>query len=257
MLLNVFLVYIINNVQATEVYAFQLLNCLYACNPVEVLLPYLTVIFNLLLQRMQEAMKEGKTARYCRLFLHSMCVFSAVYGPHVMCSTLETITPGLVGMIVMNIWSFNRAKCATSDDVDATQMVVGATRLLVESTVVTQKPEIWGSLLKSVVVLVDQSPSKGNLSSSAADDILLGDEDGAGEGGPEFDSAYSKLAYAYIPQVDPCADVSAQNAPLYFGKHLGAFLHSSSGAQYASLIPQLVDSAETTVLYNLIQQSGN
>lgn len=229
-------------------YSFKLLNALYACNPISTLGQYLPTILNLLLQRMQEAVKEGKTARYCRLFIHSLCVFSAVYGPQLLVETLETITPGLVGMLVLNIWSVNRDKLAAADEVEVKQTIVGATRLLTESPFLLQKPDVWGSLLKSTVALLGATS---HSRTNTAEDLLLGEE-GTGES-TEFDSAYSKLAYATIPVVDCCAEVDTAAAPAYFAKSFVAFSRSA-GAQIMSGIPQFLDASEVAALQQLMQK---
>lgn len=201
-------------------YSFRLLNALFTCNPLATLSPYLPTIFNLLLHRMQETAKENKKARYCRLFLHSLCVFSAVHGPQVLCQSLEALTNGLVSMLVMNIWPMNVENLAGADDLEVKQTVVGATRLLTEAPLLTQKPEVWISLLRSTF------PLMGSGGSNAGDQLHLGDEEAGGDG-MEFDSAYSKLAYATIPPVDPCADVDTSAIGAYFGQRMNAFLKTS------------------------------
>ena len=237
-------------------YSFRLLNALYSCNPVATLSPYVPTILNLLLQRMQEAVKEGKTARYCRLFVHSLCVFSTVYGPQLLCDTLETITPGLVGNLIMNIWSVNSDKLAAADDMEVVQSIVGATRLLTEAPVVYGRPEVWGSLLRSTWVMLDKSSGSGG--DGKAEDLLLGggDEEGALGGEQfEFDSAYSKLAYATIPSVDPCADINITAAPGYFAKGFSAFVQTK-GAQYMQLVPECLGVNNAAALQSLLQQKG-
>jgi hypothetical protein len=139
------------------VYSFKLLNALFACTPQAALAPYVPTIFNLLLTKMQESVKESKKTRYTRLFLHSLCVFSAVYGPQAMCETLERITPGLTGMLIGNILPFNVENLAGADDVEVKQTAVGLTRLLVEAPLLLQKPEVWGTLLRCTWPIIQVS----------------------------------------------------------------------------------------------------
>mmetsp|Transcript_30239 Transcript_30239/g.50587 ORF Transcript_30239/g.50587 Transcript_30239/m.50587 type:complete len:1000 (+) Transcript_30239:127-3126(+) len=236
--------------KGTEIHAFKLLNSLYACNPLSTLMQYLPTIFNLLLQRMQATVKESKTARYCRLFIHSMCVFSVIYGPQPLCETLETITAGLVRMVVMNVWSHNRTACASCDDADVKQMVVGITRMLVEPSVISSQPDVWIDLFRDVWVLISKESSK---HSAAVEEFLLGEEE-AGIGSMEFDSSYSKLAYAAIPSVDPCAQVGPEDA--HFAKSMALFLHSPAGAPFSALISQSLDASEQSALQSLLQLKG-
>jgi hypothetical protein len=242
--------------QATEVYSFQLLNALYACNSLDTLRPFLPTVFNLLLHRMQVAVKESKTSRYCRLFLHSMCVFSAVHGGQPLGDILEAITAGLTSMIIQNIWSFNREKCAGSDALEVKHIVVGAARLLVESQAVCGNPEVWGSLLKSVWACVDEnSSSSGGAAAAAlaADWANDAEEGGAGGGLGDFDSAYSKLAYATIPEIDPCADCTQAPAQ-YFAQTLAAFFKQPQGAQFYALLPKYLDANEAAAAQRLLAQ---
>ena len=210
---------------------------------VATLQPFLPTIFNLLLQRMQASVKESKVVRFARLFIHSLCVFSAAYGPALLCDTLEAMTAGLVGMLVQNIWSVNAEKLSTGDDQEVKQTIVGSTRLLTESAHLQSKPEAWSSLLRSTAILVGKVVSVGTNTGPSADDLLNGDDENAGES-LEFDSAYSKLAYATIPGVDVCAEVDSKAAPAFFAKQLVAKV----GA-----IPQGLDARQVEMIQKLLQ----
>lgn len=191
---------------------------------------------------MQESVKESKTTKYCRMFLHSLCVFCSVHGCNVITETFESITPGLLSMIVLNIWVPNRVACLSSGDEEVKQMIVGITRLLVENVpVVVQKPEVWCSLLQTVWVLLDQTSSS---SSSTSNDNLFqgGDDDDeaavvGGGGGVEFDSAYSKLAYATIPSIDPCVDINS--GIVFFTQRFAQFIQNNN--QFVTLISQALE----------------
>ncbi len=229
-------------------YSFQLLNALFTCNPLATLQPYLPTIFNLLLQRMQASVKESKTVRFARLFLHALCVFTVAYGASVLCETLEAITSGLTGMLIQNIWSVNADKMSSGDDQEVKQTIVGATKLLTESPHIAAKPEIWGSLLKSAVVLVGKVSSVGTNTGPSADDLLNGDDE---QETHEFDSAYSKLAYASTPSVDICSDVESSKASAYFGQQLAAF--SGTHGQLFGLVGQVLTPPEAAVLQSVMQ----
>lgn len=228
-------------------YSFRLLNTLYSCGQHATLAQYLPTIFNLLLTRMQDSVKESKKTRYCRLFLHSLFVFATVFGPQALCDTLETITNGLVGMLMLNILPFNVENLASGDDIEVKQTIVGATRLLVEAPLLQQKPDVWGSVLRSIWPLMGKAT--GNKLNT--DEFLMDEE----AGGLEFDSAYSKLAYATIPPVDCCAEVEVTAAPAFFAKRLSAFLNSN--AAFAQGIPQVFNDAEqTAALQSFLRQQG-
>lgn len=197
---------------------------------------------------MQESMKETKTPRYCKLFLHVICVFSAVHGAKLLYDTLEAMTQGLTGMIIMNVWSHNRAACASSDVLELKQFVVGASKLLTESPV-TQKPEVWGSLFKSILALVDAGAQK-----TAEYSGSFGDEDGADDEAREFDNAYSKLAFASVVTEDPLASITSTPAA-YFANILSTFTRSAPG-QYTAIIQSALDQREAAALQALLQANN-
>lgn len=236
--------------KATEVYSFKLLNALYACNSMATMAQYLPTIFNLLLHRMQEAARDSKTSRYCRLFLHSLCVFSVVYGSQALLDNLEKLTVGLTAMII-NVWAANRSTCASMDSDDIKHMIVGGTRMLVEGhAAVAQNPDVWGSLLWSLFAL---TAAGSDLASTSAGVGVSTELDGTILESMEFDSSYSKLAYASVPTPDPCRDISTDGTT-YFATQLSSFLRAQP--QYANTIPQFLPTDEAAALQALLQQRG-
>ena len=71
--------------KATDVYAFALLDALVTHCQLAALAPYMGTVWNLLLHRMQELMKDTKTPRYCRSFVHTLCLYAAIHGGQVHC----------------------------------------------------------------------------------------------------------------------------------------------------------------------------
>lgn len=172
-----------------------------------------------------------------------------MHGPQLLCDLLETITPGLVSMIVLNVWSVNREQCAGLDGIEVKQLVVGSTRLLLESTTVLQKQDLWSSLLKTIFVMANK-----NAGSSSTTELPHVDFEGTALEAMEFDSTYSKLAYATLPTIDGCADVS--DGTIFFGSKLAAFLQTPDGGKYASLIPQALEPTEVVALETLLKRSS-
>ena len=202
---------------------------------------------------MQEVAKDNKTARYSRLFLHSLSVFCAVYDAQTLCDVLESITAGLISMIILSIWSVNRETCAAADAADRKQIVVGAAKLLTETSTVAQKPEVWGSLLKTIMAVVQQdtgATGPGGLTGAAGSD--LADLEGTVLEAAEFDSTYSKLAYATLPDIDPCASIPSAGA--FFAGKLKVFLQQPAGAQLSAVIGQALAPQEATALHAMLQQ---
>ena len=234
--------------QGTEAYSFILLNSIFSNNPIETLSPFLPTIFNLLLMRLQESSKESKVSKYSRCFLHSLCVFCISFPAQVLHDQLETITNGLVSMITLNIWEPNRDNCAAADKTEIRQMLIGGTHLLLQSALVT-KQSVWGSLLNTLVALAEAASGGGtNL---ASDDFFLADDEEVG--GKEFDSTYSRLAYAQIPTADSTAAIAS--APAYFLTMLSQFCAASPG-QNINAIQASIDPKFSNALQKLLADNN-
>lgn len=241
--------YIHTYIQASEAYSFILLNSIFSNNPIETLSPFLPTIFNLLLMRLQESSKESKVSKYSRYFLHSLCVFCISFPAQVLHDQLEAITNGLVTMITLNIWEPNRENCAAADKTEVRQMLIGGTHLLLQSAVVT-KPNVWGSLLNTLVFLANAAQSSGSAN-LVSDDFFLADDEEMG--GKEFDSTYSRLAYAHIPTVDSTAAISS--APGYFLSMLSQFCAASPG-QNVNMVQASIDPNFSNALQKLLADSN-
>lgn len=186
--------------KSTESHAFSLLNTIFVFSNIAFLSAFTPTIFNLLLIRLQEHNKDtsSKSHRYCKQFIHSMCLFSALFGGTVLFETLDKLTPGLPAMLVSQVWGQNRQLCAAVESVEEQQHVIyGATRLLCESPL-SGNAEVWGSLLKSVVLVVDSLQVVSSLPSRGAEteEALWVDEEAAAK---DFDTTYSKLSCAGVP----------------------------------------------------------
>lgn len=229
--------------QTTDTYAFKLLDVLIANNTLSTLSAYMTTIWSLLLHRMQEMMKETKTPRYCRQFIHSFCLFAALFGGAALNDALNLLSKDLVNMVVLQIWTFNRSSCSTADPQDVKEMIVGGTRILCETSV-RQDPQAFGSLMKSIVVLLDSSVA------AVHEDIEGLDEEADSR---EFDTAYSRLAYAAVDDVD--VTESIPSGPLYFASALSNLSRSQPGT-IGSLVRSSLDDKEVAVLQALLSKGG-
>jgi exportin-2 (importin alpha re-exporter) len=202
-------------------------------------------IWNLLLHRMQELMKDTKTPRYCRSFLHTFSLYAAVHGGAALQDSLGALDPGLVKMVVMQVWSFNRASCASAEALEVKQMVVGGTKVLCE-TAIANDPDAFCSLLKSVLALLAGAGAK---NTEEIESFLDEDPDSR-----EFDSTYSKLAYAQVVDVDPTASIPS--GPVFFVTSLAALTRSRPGS-YGPAIRNALDEKEAQALQALLAQSGH
>ena len=214
------------------------------------MLPYLPTVFNLLLHRMQDQMKDTKTPKYCRYFLHFITLFSMTYSAVTLYELFETITVGLNQIIILNVWSYNISACCSLDKYEVRQMIVGSTKILLE-TPVNVNSELFIAVLKYILILIDTEISKNSIRSNSVDDSEVAvDEEAESR---EFDSTYSKLAYAQLPEVIQSAEVT--QCHIYFIQKLVAFCSSHPG-QYAPVISQSLDPKLSLILTELLTSQG-
>lgn len=192
---------------------------------------------------MQEQMKETKTPRYCRLFIHSMSLFAAVYGGDALYKALSALEDGLVKMVILQIWEINRNSCTTADPNEVKEMIIGGTKILCE-TIINQDPIVYGSLLKSIMILLDDTIGTGHEDTEGLDDET---------DNREFDTAYSKLAYATIIDANPTEEILS--GPVYFAQRISAFSRTRPGF-LGQLIPSVLDSKEVVLLQSLLSKNG-
>jgi hypothetical protein len=120
-------------------------------------------------------------------------------------------------------------------------MMIGGTRILCE-TAVAQDPEIFSSLLKSILALYSDEKLVKVEETDLGDDIE----------NREFDSAYSKLSYGSVTEIDPTAEISSGSQ--YFITTLCSLSRTQAG--YAQLIRSAVDANEGVVLQSLMSKFG-
>lgn len=218
-------------------FSFKLLDNLIQHCPTQALAPYTAQIFNLLLVRMQ----EERTPRFCKMFVHSMCLFSCNDAPFVY-KTVESIEAGLVRTLITKVWGPNGPNCAGGEKAEVRHMVVGATKMLCTTDVSTQ-PDLWGVGLKFLLCLLSQAGGGG-------EDETYVDEEAEAR---EFDSTYSRLAYAQFPDSDLTAEMAA--APAFFATSLDGLCRARPGT-YGPLLGSLLDGTEREVLQTVLAQAG-
>jgi exportin-2 (importin alpha re-exporter) len=212
------------SVKSTEASAFQLMNTIYAFTPYQAIARYMPTILGLELTRMQEHVKHVKVQPYCRLFLHSICVLSSIYGAQVVYEALEGQTPNLVAMIVTNIWSPNAQNCANSSKSEKKDFLIGGTKLLLESNI-RSHPDVFKSLLSTLLTIatLNENEKEFSFDHEEHDEIK------------SFDTTYSKLAHSSIYHLDINTDI--QSGSKYFITTLTEFFRSSPN--HVGVIQQL------------------
>lgn len=194
-------------------------------------------IFNLLLVRMQ----EERTPRFCKMFIHSMCLFAAM-DPQFVFNTIESIEAGLMRTLITKVWATNVPNCVGGEKAEVRHMVVGATKLICSSEIMNQL-DVWGVALKFIVCLM-------STSSAGHEDETYVDEEAEAR---EFDSTYSRLAYAQFPDVELTAEMAA--APAFFATSLDSLCRSRPGT-YGAVFSQTLDAPERETLQSLLVAAG-
>lgn len=239
------------SLKSSESYAFKLLNNIIKSASLNTLNPYLPTIFGLLLTRLQEHMKDAnKNPKYIKSFLHTLCFFAAVHGGQILETVFLSIDPsgGLLHTIIVEVWAPNSIACATNDKPEVRHVIIGGTNILCQ-TDIKQNPITWGSLLKSIVILLDSEGNKVGLDLDDNNSWGL-DEDAADR---EFDNSYSKLAYAQASDPDLAPDIVS--APNYLAMTLCDVCRRLPG-HFPSIIQQSLDHQQLQILQGVCQQEG-
>jgi hypothetical protein len=224
--------------------AFRLLVCIFTYIPLVPLDQYISVLFQLLFQRLQ----ENKTPRYCKLVIHALCTFILINGAGALYDRLEKMQPGLLCNLVVQIWAPNADFIAAADILDVNQMIVGGAKLLCESNI-NRDQNTFIVLLKSLLKLLGQHGSGDSAVEGLLESLL---EDELAEN-REFDSKYSRLAFSMIP--DPPQSAEVKQSHSYFAVLLGNLCRSSPGS-YANIIKAGLDVHDMEVLHAVMAQAS-
>ena len=232
--------------KATEVYAFAILDQLIAHNSHNALSQYVPVIFQLLFRRMM----ENKTPQYIKLFTHTLSFFALTYGGQVLFEACECIQQDMSTLIITKIVEPNIINISSLAKAKTSRVVVGLSKLLCDSSV-SQNQATWTVLCRSIVALLMQVEAAPNTNNGGIEQTFLLDEELAEA--REFDSTYSKLAYASIPDIPLSPD--ATQPSLYFVSSLSGLCQRSPG-QYNVIVGACLDEHGKGFLQQLLQQ-GN
>ncbi|CAM9100747.1 unnamed protein product, partial [Ectocarpus fasciculatus] len=204
--------------KSTEVMAFKLLCSIFTYIPLGSLDQYLSVLFQLLFQRLQ----ENKTPRYCKLVLHALCSFVLVNGGQALLERLEKMQQGLLANLIAQVWAPNADFIAAADILEVNQMIVGGSRLLCESNI-SRDQNTFMVLLKCILKLLGQHGSTDSATEGLLESLL---EDEIAES-REFDSKYSRLAFSQIPDASSPPEVKQSHS--YFAVLLSNLCRASPG----------------------------
>lgn len=202
------------------------------------LTPYVSVIWNLLLTKLQDTKNTG----YPRAFFLCLTVFCIHYGPESTSEVLEGVSRGIVVTLITQVWSPQSVAIANaSDDVERRVMIVGATKLLCESTIITQSAA-WGHLLKAIIALL-------NAKTVDKSDLPHIDDETEDR---SFDSVYSELHYCQLPETNHVATCTQTDE--YLASSL-AVLCRNHPSKYLSVIQSALNAEESKVLQDAMSRT--
>lgn len=197
--------------RANEAYAFRVLDSLLIACPTAAMSPFSPTAMQLLLQRLQDAVRDDRAAqqpgeparsaecrnpRYVRRVLHTVAAYATAHGGVAATALLDSAQgagSGLSVQVATGVWGRLRALLLIGPAAESRRIVAGLTRMLCES-VLRDAPAAFVALLS---LAVDIARTLGGTARPDDEDTTAANDDSPEA--REFDSSYSKLVYAGGP----------------------------------------------------------
>ncbi len=223
---------------------------------------YMPTIYNLLLRSLQETMKSTRAGAATKLacvrrFFHTICVYSSMNGgSQTVDEGLEKIERGLVANLIATVFEPKVSKFAcTCSGMELRRMIVGGTRILIDSSAIASNLEIWGKLAKMLVSIIMASEKKpisaGSTVGVSVLSMIEGSEDAVES--REFDSTYSRLVNATMPTTEPTREM--QLGGNFFIAALSNFCQLRPGT-HLSVLQNSLDEEQGRYMETLLQSQG-
>jgi exportin-2 (importin alpha re-exporter) len=241
------------SVRSSEFQAFRLLSSLVSSLPSASFSSYMQQLLQLLLTRLQRE-KDYGNSKFSLSFLGAICHMAVTYDPLTVYGTLETITPNLVGMLATKVWPLTVGQVkGSSSDRESRLLLIGLSKLCLETPVV-DSPDVFSAILKqclAILAYMNGADFVGDLHQ----DVVISFEEEQDFESREFDSVYSKLKYAAVPEYPLHADCRA--APIYFARKLAELCATRPG-YYSAIVTQCVGSEQSLVdvLMKVLGEAG-
>jgi hypothetical protein len=209
----------------------------------------------MILQLMLIRLQENRTPQLSKLFIHFLCVIA--YSPHgaaYIFNVLESLQSSMTTMIITDIWAPTADVISHADSVEFNQIILGGLQFLVDSPV-SDDSRTWIELFKILLHLLSESSASSTSARKPSIDITqLLDDDTESR---EFDSTYSKLAYAQIIEVlDPVLEGGGPDQMrAKFGEKLSQLCKGSPG-KYSNLLRSQLSSEQQQMLQEIIAETG-
>jgi hypothetical protein len=205
------------------------------------------MIFQLMLMRLQ----ENRSPHLSKHFVHFLCVISSSsHGTDLMYSLLEGIQQGMMTMIIRDIWATNLEVILAGDQIELIQIILGGIQLLVNSPI-QDNSEPFLELFKILLQLVNSTTTK--KKGKGTEEVLSFEDDSEAR---EFDSTYSKLAYAQIIEyLDPMTEWEMSEIRKTFMERLSELCQRHPG-RYLGVFQSALDPEHQQMLQELLQETG-
>lgn len=212
----------------------------------------------MILQLILIKLQENRTTQLSKYFINFLCTiaFTSTHGVNYIYNMLETIQAGMTSMIIHDIWGTSTQidyMIQTCDTIELNQILLGGLEFLINSPIVMNS-NTWIQLFKILLyLLTSSSGGASGSSSSKVDTTHLFDEDIESR---EFDSTYSKLAYAHIIEViNPILEGNLTDIKMKFCQTLSEFCKTSPG-KYSNLLHNQLTKEEQNLLQELLMETG-
>ena len=178
--------------------------------PAAAMAPFMKTACEIILRRLM----DNKSPQYMRLSMHFFCLFALQSSAEFVEQCLDSIQSGMLGTLVADVWS--KVSATGMDTLQLRRLITGCTKLLCETKLILS-PRHVGAMLRIIVSIieVDEGADSAGWKTALSEGVLaaVAEEE---EVSRDFDSTYSRLAYANIP--DPEMSPQEAQAALYFAR---------------------------------------
>ena len=197
--------------KANDHHGFALLAGMVEHVPMATLQPFLTQVFQIVLQRLSTL----KTHKFVRGFIVFMSIFVCKHGAAHLFSTLDTVQPNILIMLLEQVWLPGLA--SIQKNADRKTSAVALIKLVTDCPSLPPSAALWNKGVAHVVPLLESTNAD-----EAAQDEVDGLEEMSGH------TAFSKLQNASVAAAtSPCADVA--DARQFFAQSLQKMSQGSPG----------------------------
>ncbi len=243
------------SLKTTEVYAFKILDLLITKTGISVMSQYNNVIIQLLLQRMQEYMRNNTGSgtiyfkEYIKMFVHTLMIYSGTYGGDTLFVILNSIDANIFLQIINNIFIDNISiTIENSLKYELRNIIIGAINVLVLPSI-NSDIATWKKLFANILLLIktynNSSNSNARINSHAEDGNLEVEYDGG---------AYCKLSY--LKSCQPVVNQS-DDVIVIFSKNMQNICTLAPGKYPGIILEAVASNNELYALFDTIVKSNN